>query len=136
MCSSCMMVVVVLALSAHADDTNPKTFHFGKGDVGKLPAGWTAGKTGKGKGSVWNVVADKTAPSKTGHALAQTAEGPASLFNLCVADGTSYEDVDVSVAFKAMKGKKDQGGGIVWRYQDANNYYVARFNPLDHQSGT
>ena len=25
----------------------------------------------------------------------------------------------------------DQGGGIVWRYQDANNYYVARVNPLE-----
>jgi len=126
-----MMVVVALALSAGADDTKPKAFRFGKGDAGKLPTGWTADKTGKGKGSVWNVVADKTAPSKTGHVLAQTAEGPGSLFNLCVADGTNYEDVDVSVAFKAMKGKKDQGGGIVWRYQDANNYYVARFNPLE-----
>ena len=29
------------------------------------------------------------------------------------------------MAFKAMKGKDDQGGGIVWRYQDANNYYIA-----------
>jgi hypothetical protein len=35
------------------------------------------------------------------------------------------------VAFKANKGDKDQGGGIVWRYQDANNYYIARMNPLE-----
>ena len=25
----------------------------------------------------------------------------------------------------------DQGGGPVWRYQDANNYYIARMNPLE-----
>ena len=30
-----------------------------------------------------------------------------------------------------MAGKLDQGGGPVWRYQDANNYYVARMNPLE-----
>src|SRR5262249_22680790 len=36
-----------------------------------------------------------------------------------------------SVAFKAMRGKADQGGGIVGRYQDANNYYIARMNPLE-----
>jgi hypothetical protein len=35
------------------------------------------------------------------------------------------------VAFKALKGNADQGGGLVWRYQDANNYYVTRYNPLE-----
>ena len=53
------------------------------------------------------------------------------MFNLCVAADTSFKDVEVSVAFKANTGKKDQGGGVVWRYQDANNYYVARMNPLE-----
>jgi hypothetical protein len=114
-----------------AADAKPLTLRFGKDDLDKVPAGWKADKTGKGEGSVWKVVADKTAPSKTGYALAQTAEGPGSLFNLCVAQDTKYKDVEVSVAFKAITGKKDQGGGIVWRYQDANNYYIARMNPLE-----
>jgi Domain of Unknown Function (DUF1080) len=35
------------------------------------------------------------------------------------------------VSFKALKGKLDQGGGLVWRYQDNNNYYIARMNPLE-----
>ncbi len=43
----------------------------------------------------------------------------------------SAADVEVTVAFKANEGQKDQGGGIAWRYQDENNYYVARFNPLE-----
>jgi hypothetical protein len=63
--------------------------------------------------------------------LAQTADGPKPLFNLCVADDTSYQDLEASVAFKAVKGKEDQGGGILWRYQDGNNYYTARYNPLE-----
>jgi hypothetical protein len=48
-----------------------------------------------------------------------------------VAEGASFKDVEISVAFKANAGKKDQGGGVVWRYQDADNYYVARMNPLE-----
>jgi len=31
----------------------------------------------------------------------------------------------------ATQGKFDQGGGPVWRYQDANNYYICRHNPLE-----
>src|SRR5207237_3872771 len=74
---------------------------------------------------------DTTTPSKGGFALAQTAVGPSALFNLCVLDGAAAKDVEVSVAFKAVAGDKDQGGGVVWRYEDANNYYVARVNPLE-----
>jgi hypothetical protein len=126
-----LAVVALLAPALLAADEKVPALKLGKGDVGKVPAGWKAEKTGKGDGSVWKVVADDTAPSKSGYALAQTAEGPSSLFNLCVADAGSYKDVDLSVAFKAMAGKRDQGGGLVWRYQDADNYYIARMNPLE-----
>jgi hypothetical protein len=108
-----------------------RTLPFTEADVGKVPAGWKAERTGNGAGSVWKVVADNTGPSRQGYVLAQTAEGPSSLFNLCVTTGSRYRDVEVMVAFKANKGVKDQGGGIVWRYQDANNYYIARMNPLE-----
>lgn len=126
-----MSLVVLVGAVVPTDDEKTKTFRFSKDDLGKVPAGWTADKTGKGEGSVWKVVADDTAPSKSGYALAQTAVGPGGLFNLCVLNDSNYKDVEVSVAFKAVKGDSDQGGGIVWRYQDANNYYVARMNPLE-----
>lgn len=123
--------LVAMIGSTLAAAEKPLAFTFAVTDAGKLPKGWTAAKTGTGEGSVWKVVEDKTAPSGKGHALAQTAEGPRPLFNICVADDTSFKDLDASVKFKAVKGKIDQGGGIVWRYQDADNYYVARYNPLE-----
>jgi len=119
---------------AQADDDDEeevRVVRFSKGDVGKLPKGWKADKTGKSEGSVWKVVADHTSPSKTGCVLAQTAQSPRRVFNLCVLKDSKYRDVEVKVAFKAVKGKVDQGGGIVWRYQNANNYYIARMNPLE-----
>lgn len=63
--------------------------------------------------------------------MAQTTDNKDALFNLCVVEDTNFVDVEISVAFKANAGKKDQGGGVVWRFQDANNYYIARMNPLE-----
>jgi hypothetical protein len=37
----------------------------------------------------------------------------------------------LSVQFKALSGKGDQGAGLVWRYRDQNNYYVTRCNALE-----
>ncbi len=122
----------VSALAPAATPGSPKDlFHFHKDDVGKFPNGWTALKTGKGEGSVWRIAADETAPSTSGCVLAQTAEAPKGVFNVCVASKLDARNVGLSVAFKAVKGKLDQGGGLVWRLQDADNYYVARYNPLE-----
>ncbi len=125
-----MALVALAGTVVLAADDKTKLFKFSKDDAGKVPSGWKAAQTGKGE-SVWKVVADDTAPSKSGYVLAQTTDNPDALFNLCVADKPSLKDVEVMVAFKAVKGKEDQGGGIVWRYQDANNYYIARMNPLE-----
>jgi hypothetical protein len=127
-------VAVLVALSgavACADEGKERAFKFKKDDLGKTPAGWKAEKTGKGEGSVWKIVEDDTAPSMSGLALAQTAESPGGVFNICVAEDTNYKDVTLSVTFKAVAGKTDQGGGFVWRYTDHNNYYICRMNPLE-----
>jgi hypothetical protein len=113
-----------------AQDAKPQVWNFEDATVGKLPPGWTTTKTGEGEGSIWNVVEDSSAPSGT-KVLAQTAASPRAMFNLCVADGTLLQNPELTVAFKAVEGKIDQGGGLVWRYADANNYYIARFNPLE-----
>ena len=125
----CAAALLTLATAAPAAD--PPAARFTKDSLGRLPPGWQAAKTGTGEGSAWKVVADDTAPSGSGYVLAQTAAGPNALFNLCVAEDTRFRDVELSVAFKAVAGELDRGGGLVWRYQDADNYYVARFNPLE-----
>ena len=124
-------LIAIMGTAVWAADDKGRTFRFTKDDVGKVPSGCKAEKTGKGQGSVWKVVEDDTAPSKSGYVLAQTAESPGNVFNICVVEDSKYKDVELSVAFKAVRGKKDQGGGFVWRYQDRNNYYICRMNPLE-----
>jgi hypothetical protein len=114
-----------------ADNDGERTICFSEKELGKVPKGWMVAKTGQREGSEWKVVADETSPSKTGYVLAQTAKSPGSVFNLCVVNESKYRDVEIEVAFKSVEGKVDQGGGPVWRYQDADNYYIARFNPLE-----
>jgi Domain of Unknown Function (DUF1080) len=123
------LALLAVALLTGAEP-EARVWTFTRADVGKLPAGWTAAKTGEGDGSVWQVRADDTA-GKTTYVLVQTAEGPTRLFNLCLADGTAFQDGELSVRVKALSGEIDQGGGLLWRAKDANNYYVCRYNPLE-----
>lgn len=125
-----LLTVALLGAMLTAEEKSPR-LRWSKDDVGKVPAGWKAARTGKGEGSVWKIETDTSAPSGRGLVLAQTAAGPSRLFNLCIAEDGQFQDVEIQVAFKAVRGKEDQGGGIVWRYQDSNNYYVARMNPLE-----
>jgi Domain of Unknown Function (DUF1080) len=51
-------------------------------------------------------------------------------FNVIVAPGGPYGDVDVSMKFKPIAGREDASGGIVFRFTDGT-YYVVRANALE-----
>ncbi len=101
--------------------------------VGQIPEGWKVEVTNpKGELSKWEVIIDKTAPSgEKVLGMVDPGDSRGSTFNLCWTDKVSFKDGEIEVKFKAVKGREDQGGGIMWRVQDRNNYYVARFNPLE-----
>jgi hypothetical protein len=63
-----------------------------------------------------------------GKALVQRATNNA--FNVIVAPGGPYTDVDVSVRFKPISGREDASGGIVFRFSEGR-YYVIRANALE-----
>jgi hypothetical protein len=106
-------------------------FSFDNIPAGEFPNGWSNQKTGKGGLGNWTVLADPTAPSQP-NVLAQTSkENPGYHFNVAVAEETNFSDLEIDLMFKAIDGQEDQGGGPVWRYQDADNYYICRANPLE-----
>jgi hypothetical protein len=63
-----------------------------------------------------------------GRALVQRARDNA--FNVIVAPGGPYTDVDVTVRFKPISGGEDASGGIVFRFSEGR-YYVIRANALE-----
>ena len=52
-------------------------------------------------------------------------------FNVIVAPGGPYSDLDVSVRFKPISGREDASGGIVFRFSEGK-YYVVRANALEN----
>jgi hypothetical protein len=100
--------------------------NFDTAQVGSLPAGWVCGVTGRGSPR-WIVERDATAPSPP-NVLKQSGSGT---FPWCVNKSASLENGFVEVKFKPLSGKEDQAGGVVWRWKDGDNYYVARANALE-----
>jgi hypothetical protein len=104
---------------------------FDEQKAGEPPAGFTCVLTGNGRAGAWKIVEDATAPTRP-NAIGQMDEDATSYrFPVCVLDGVSARDVDLSVRFKPVRGKKDQAAGLVWRYRDNDNYYVVRANALE-----
>ena len=119
---SALIVLFIAASTA----VRAETANFDDAKAGEVPPGWTAGVTGKGNPR-WAIEADATAPSKP-NVLKQSGEGK---FPYCVKKDVSLKDGFVEVKFKALSGKEDQAGGIIWRFQDGDNYYITRANALE-----
>ncbi|HEY2627162.1 MAG TPA: family 16 glycoside hydrolase [Candidatus Udaeobacter sp.] len=95
--------------------------------AGAPPRGWTATQTGSGTAK-WTIEKDDSAPSKP-NVLKQSGQ---ATFPICFKNDTNIKDGLVGVKFKPVAGKEDQAGGVIWRLQDANNYYIARANALEN----
>jgi hypothetical protein len=120
-----LIVTLMVAAATSFAAAGKMTWNFDKDRSGAMPAGFyrTAGQ--------WRVKADAAAPSRP-NVLAQMARSSADTFNLALVTGTSYRNLDLAVRMRAIDGTTDQGGGLVWRAQNARNYYVARYNPLEN----
>ena len=103
------------------------TINFEKSIVDKLPNGFTQTATGKIQNLNWRVINDGG-----NKVAAQLAKNEGDYYNLLVCDKLTYQDFSMTAKLKAVGGEEDQGGGLIWRYVDNNNYYIARCNPLEH----
>jgi hypothetical protein len=119
--------------TATASITGQASWGFENDQVGRPPPGWLIDQTKPTTAlATWKVVMDDSAPIGP-HVLALTeSSNDDGTFNLAIADGTSFGDLDLIVRVKAVAGREDQGGGPIWRCRDENNYYICRFNPLEN----
>ena len=108
-----------------------RVINFDNAPLGQTPPGWTVAMTNRGSAPRWEIRKDLSAPTQP-YVLAQVSNDPTGgRFPLAILDNMSLRDGDVSVRIKPVAGREDQGGGLVWRYRDANNYYLATANALD-----
>ena len=103
-----------------------ETINFDDAKAGASPPGWKSAVTGSGSAK-WSVEQESSAPS-TPNVLKQSGVGT---FPICIYESAKLKDGSVEVKFKPIEGKEDQAGGVIWRVQDSNNYYIARANALE-----
>ena len=75
----------------------------------------------------WEVRPDSDAPTQP-NALCQTGEAQ---FPALALSDEEYTDLAMTTSFKPISGEEDQAAGLIFRVQDAGNYYIVRANALE-----
>ena len=99
--------------------------------TGQPPDGFSTALTGGGGPPRWSIQEDPTAPSGNKVLVQTTSDDTRTRFPVCIYADFTGKDLELSVAFKPISGRVDQAAGLVWRYRDAENYYVVRANALE-----
>jgi hypothetical protein len=102
---------------------------FTEDAVGQPPKGFEFGHTAKvGAPGKWIIQAEGA-----NKYLAQVdPDNTRSRFPVAVVSDVTAADVDLSVRFKPVSGRVDQAAGLVWRFQNEDNYYIVRANALEN----
>ena len=122
--------VALLAISvAGLAGAQTRIVDFTQDPVGQIPKGFEFGLTAKaGRPGRWVVQAE----GNDKYLVQLDDDRTGSRFPVAVVADLSFTDGDVSVRFKPVSGRTDQAAGLVWRYQDENNYYLVRANALEN----
>lgn len=131
---SALIVLVLLASltvspAFAADAARSRTFTFENDSTGAPPADFEFARTGGGAEGKWTVEPERGGKN---HVLLQSSADKTDYrFPVAVVKNESLRDVTLTVRARPLAGSVDQGFGLVWRYRDANNYYIAHCNALE-----
>jgi hypothetical protein len=106
-------------------------FGFDSVPVNSPPIGLITAQTGPGRPARWVIRSHPTAPTASQILAQEDDDRTGDRFSLVVSPSPVARDVSVAVRCLTVGGKVDQACGIVFRYTDANNYYVVRGNSLE-----
>ncbi len=101
-------------------------------EVGALPDGLLSARPADKGVCKWEKIIDYgpgDSASKA-HECLGVPVPPGFAFNLLLAEDTNLQDLKMVANVKTISGKIDQGGGLIWRVKDVNNYYLARWKGL------
>lgn len=117
---------------------------FGGSNIGQTPDGFHSVVAGSGAPGEWKIVEDEVPsqlPAFDGKApivgrrpvLAQLSQDVGdSRFPMLIYDSETFQDFKLTTRFKIVSGAAEQMAGIVFRFQNASNFYVARASALGH----
>jgi hypothetical protein len=135
------LLCLALALAASAFSAELK-IDFSDSPEGSSPTNFHGVVAGGGRPGDWKTVLDAVppllapltdkAPVETKRAvLAQTSEDLTDEhFPMFIYDGETFRDFKLTTRFKIVGGMMEQMAGVVFRFQNASNFYVFRASAL------
>ncbi|MGO8764856.1 MAG: family 16 glycoside hydrolase [Limisphaerales bacterium] len=136
--------LATLGLSAAAAEIK---LDFNSFPIGQTPTNFTSALAGGGQPGDWKIISDvapaafaplmpgvtTTTSEATRGVLAQLSQDPTDEhFPMLVYDGAVFKNFTITTQFKIVSGAAEQMAGIVFRYQNESNFYVARASALGH----
>lgn len=115
--------------------------------VGESPTNFHNALAGTGQPGDWKIVTDvlpsafaplmpgitPTAPVARRPVLAQLSQDPTDEhFPMLIFDGQTFKNFKLTTQFKIISGVAEQMAGVVFRFQNASNFYVIRVSALGH----
>jgi hypothetical protein len=126
--ASMSVVSVLMGMTVVVQGATRKV-DFSDSAVGQPPKGFEFGLTAKA-GAPGKWIVQSEGDNKY---LAQVdPDNTRSRFPVAVISDVNAADVEVSVRFKPVSGRVDQAAGLVWRFQNEDNYYIVRANALEN----
>ena len=130
---------LLLALSVYGAEIQ---FNFSDYPEGTTPTNFQAVLAGNGQPGAWSIVTaevppllapltDKALVVARHGVLAQTSADPMDeRFPMFIFTGEKFRNFKFTTRFKIVSGITEQMAGVVFRYQNASNYYVVRASAL------
>jgi hypothetical protein len=105
------------------EESYPKGTAYSQGfdttPMGSVTTGW------KKYDGTWAAQANTTSPL---HPTVMQGQGRDALASLVANEAGTFTDVNVSVDFNMIQGEHPQGAGLVWHFQDDQNYNILRYS--------
>jgi len=127
--ASMMFIRIAALVLLSISSSLPTSFTFESDPVGAPPAHFEFARTGRGAEGKWTVQLERGGKN---HVLLQSSADKTDYrFPVAVVKSEPFHDVTLTVRARPLAGEVDQGFGIVWRYRNADNYYITRCNALE-----
>ncbi len=139
-------LAVLLTLPVPGAEIN---INFNSFPTNQTPAGFHSALAGSGQPGDWKVIMAETPsafapltpearrlPAMSQHAvLAQLSSiSNEERFPMLIYDKETFRDFKLTTRFKIVSGMAEEMAGIVFRYQNASNFYVFRASALGHNA--
>ncbi len=137
-----LILFVTAALAALPLAAAERNFNFSDFTPGNTPTNFTSMVAGRGRTGDWKIILDEVPPALaplTSRAqsvasravLAQAAREPlAEHLPMLIFAGDTFNDFKFTTRFKLAGGALAQSAGIIFRFQNASNFFVVQANAV------